>query len=128
MLGPPHWGVATSAMLRHHGLTPHQINRLLSNGVLSSPRRGWFVLDSVPPSVLTAVRLRDQLTGTAALKLQYGCWTHPDSQIHIAIPKSSAAAADSTRTQQTARTHISRTAKASPPVRGVFECIEDAVR
>lgn len=126
MLAPPHWGVSTYANLREHGVTRRELTRLLEIGALTRIRRGWFALDNVDYNILTAVRLRGQLTGTVAPNPQHDCWLRPHAHPQFALPNSSGRRHLGPKDQH--HLHVTSAARVILPIRDTLECIADAAR
>ena len=67
------------------GHSPGMIRRLVADGTLSVPRRGWVASDSATAAAVRAVALGGQLGGASALE-SYGIWVDDDGPLVISCP------------------------------------------
>lgn len=84
-----HHGVAHSSTLRARGYTSHAIARAVAAGHLTRVRRSWLVTADCAPERRQAAAVSGRVTCASAARL-LGLWTHEATDVHIAVPPTSA--------------------------------------
>lgn len=81
-------GAAKAIELLSAGATRGSIRRALHAGLISRPRKGWYVLPTTPPAIRGAIRVGGRATCVTALR-EMGVWvTDTDHLVHVAVHRS----------------------------------------
>jgi len=75
-------GLVRRRSLLDLGHSPGMIRRLVADGTLSVPRRGWVASVSAPAAAVRAVAMGGQLGGASALE-SYGIWVDDDGPLVV---------------------------------------------
>lgn len=103
------------------GFTRTQVARELDAGTLERIRDSWYARPAADPIFKLAARIGGQITGAFGLKL-WGCWTLPDTQLHVVVNHHAR-----TNVPNTVRLSISRRASVTPLLQPPIECAALAI-
>ena len=118
-----HGGIAHLSVLESDGAKRTRLQRLVADGLLLRPRRGWYALPGADPLLLRACSLGGRITCVTALR-RAGVWCVDDHRTHIAVPVNSGHAP---RSGSGIVTHYSRPAGQTdgPPLSSVVDSLVD---
>jgi very-short-patch-repair endonuclease len=81
-------GAAKAIELLHAGATRASIRRTLRAGLITRPRKGWYVLPTTPLAVRGAIRVGGRATCVTALR-EHNVWVTDIHQlVHVAVHRS----------------------------------------